>query len=117
MISPTPSLFDPQLELETSKNSSEISSEISSEEFTLEVTEAAELLGVSRTRLSQLTSKGVFSFERRKLDTRNRLFYSKEVLLRYLRGQQVRIAGASAEPHQVRWTAVQGKAQNKEMQQ
>ena len=73
-------------------------------EFNVDVTEAAQVLGVSRTRLSQLTSKGVFSFERRKIDARNRLFYSRHELLQHLNGQRVRISGATAAPAQFQWS-------------
>lgn len=34
------------------------------ESFTIGAEEAAEILGVNRTRLSQLTTKGVFAYER-----------------------------------------------------
>ena len=83
--------------------------------YTVEVAEAADLLGVSRTRLSQLTTKGVFSFERRKIETRNRLFYSKDELLRYMRGQQVRVAGASADASNIRWNATRAWQVNSQL--
>lgn len=59
--------------------------------FNLGVEEAAALLGVGRTRLSQLTSKGVFSFERRKIGIRNRLFYRKNEILDYIAQHQGRV--------------------------
>lgn len=55
------------------------------ESFTIGAQEASEILGVNRTRLSQLTSKGVFAFERRKIENRNRLFYRLNDLLNYQR--------------------------------
>lgn len=57
------------------------------ESFTVSAEEAAQLLGVNRSRLSQLTSKGVFNFEKRKIDTRNRLFYKLSELLNHQRNQ------------------------------
>ncbi|MGY3804563.1 hypothetical protein ACWNT8_10900 [Pigmentibacter ruber] len=59
----------------------------SNESFTISAEEAAEILGVNRSRLSQLTSKGIFSFEKRKIDTRNRLFYKLSDLLNHQRNQ------------------------------
>ena len=59
----------------------------SNESFTISAEEAAEILGVNRSRLSQLTSKGIFSFEKRKIDTRNRLFYKLSDLLNHQRSQ------------------------------
>ncbi|KAB8033508.1 hypothetical protein [Fluviispira multicolorata] len=58
-----------------------------SESFTIGSEEAAQILGVNRSRLSQLTSKGIFLFERRKIDTRNRLFYRLSDLLNHQRSQ------------------------------
>ena len=57
------------------------------ESFTIGAEEAAQILGVNRSRLSQLTSKGIFTFERRKIDTRNRLFYKLTELLNHQRSQ------------------------------
>lgn len=57
----------------------------SSEHFTINSDKAAEILGVNRTRLSQLTSKGLFPYERRKVDSRSRLFYRLTDLLNYQR--------------------------------
>jgi hypothetical protein len=79
------------------------------EGYLVDVTEASEILGVSRTRLSQLTTKGEFSFQRRKIGTRNRLFYKRSDLYSYMRDQsktveglrdprQARILGASSQP-------------------
>ncbi|WGL59866.1 hypothetical protein QEJ31_15145 [Pigmentibacter sp. JX0631] len=59
----------------------------SDESFTISAEEAADILGVNRSRLSQLTSKGIFSFEKRKIDTRNRLFYKLSDLLNHQRNQ------------------------------
>lgn len=55
------------------------------ESFTIGAAEAAEILGVNRTRLSQLTTKGVFAYERRKIENHNRLFYRLNDLLNYQR--------------------------------
>jgi len=55
------------------------------ESFTVGAIEASEILGVNRTRLSQLTSKGVFAYERRKVENHNRLFYRLNDLLNYQR--------------------------------
>ena len=57
------------------------------ESFTINAEEAAQILGVNRSRLSQLTSKGAFTFERRKIETRNRLFYKLSDLLNHQRSQ------------------------------
>ena len=57
------------------------------ESFTIGAEEAAQILGVNRSRLSQLTSKGVFTYERRKIDTRNRLFYKLSEILNHQRSQ------------------------------
>ncbi len=57
------------------------------ESFTINAEEAAQILGVNRSRLSQLTSKGVLPFERRKIETRNRLFYKLSDLLNHQRSQ------------------------------
>lgn len=53
--------------------------------FTINSQKAAEILGVNRTRLSQLTSQGVFPYERRKVESRSRLFYRLNDLLNYQR--------------------------------
>ncbi len=55
------------------------------EHFTINSIKAAEILGINRTRLSQLTSKGLFPYERRKIDSRSRLFYRLNDLLNYQR--------------------------------
>lgn len=65
--------------------------EVNEDSFLVSVDEASQLLGVSRTRLSQLTTQGTFSFERRKIDTRNRLFYKRSEIVGYMSG---RIQGA-----------------------
>jgi hypothetical protein len=57
------------------------------ESFTISAEEAAQILGVNRSRLSQLTQKGVFAFERRKIETRNRLFYRLNDILSHQRSQ------------------------------
>ncbi len=57
------------------------------ESFTINAEEAAQILGVNRSRLSQLTSKGALPFERRKIETRNRLFYKLSDLLNHQRSQ------------------------------
>ncbi|BBH53180.1 helix-turn-helix domain-containing protein [Fluviispira sanaruensis] len=59
------------------------------ESFTISVEEAAKILGVNRSRLSQLTSKGVFPYEKRKIETRNRLFYRLNDLLQHQRAQML----------------------------
>jgi cell pole-organizing protein PopZ len=61
-------------------------SDTDAEGFQLEVNEVAELLGVTRTRVSQLTSAGQLSFERRRVGTRNRLFYKRSEVLAHQRG-------------------------------
>lgn len=53
-------------------------------DYTIDVETAAELLGVGTTRLSQLTTRGVLSFQRRKIGFRNRLFYNKSEIETYL---------------------------------
>lgn len=53
--------------------------------FTINSHKAAEILGVNRTRLSQLTSQGIFPYERRKVDARSRLYYRLNDLLNYQR--------------------------------
>lgn len=55
--------------------------------FTINAEEAAKILGVNRSRLSQLTSKGALTFEKRKIETRNRLFYKLSDLLNHQRSQ------------------------------
>lgn len=56
------------------------------EGYQLEVHEVAQLLGVTRTRVSQLTSSGQLSFERRRVGTRNRLFYKRSEVLSHQKG-------------------------------
>lgn len=68
--------------------------------FEVDVNEAVQLLGVSRTRLSQLVSKGVLGFERRRVDTRLRMYFNRTELLSYLRRQ---MSGASAKVKQSEW--------------
>ena len=53
--------------------------------FTIDATEAAKILDVNRTRLSQLTTKGTFPFERKKINHHNKLFYRLNDLLSYQR--------------------------------
>lgn len=60
-------------------------SPIPQEHFTIGSIKAAEILGVNRTRLSQLTTQGIFPYERRKIDARSRLFYRLNDLLNYQR--------------------------------
>ncbi|NBW82895.1 DNA-binding protein, partial [bacterium] len=57
-----------------------------SEGYDLEVNDVAELLGVTRTRVSQLTSNGQLSFERRRVGSRSRLFYRKSEVLLHQKG-------------------------------
>jgi len=61
-------------------------SQVDAEGYQLEVNEVAELLGVTRTRVSQLTSSGQLSFERRRVGARNRLFYKRSEVLAHQRG-------------------------------
>lgn len=53
------------------------------EGYLLDVNEVADLLGVTRTRVSQLTSNGLLSFERRRVGVRNRLFYKRSEVIAY----------------------------------
>ncbi|MEN9529442.1 MAG: hypothetical protein RI932_1315 [Pseudomonadota bacterium] len=55
------------------------------EGYLLDVNEVAALLGVTRTRVSQLTSAGQLSFERRRVGARNRLFYRRSEVLAHQR--------------------------------
>jgi len=55
------------------------------EGYQLDVSEVAHILGVTRTRVSQLTSKGQLSFERRRVGLRNRLFYKRGEVVAYQR--------------------------------
>ena len=57
------------------------------ENFSINSDEASSILGVSKTRLSQLTQKGQFSYERRKVGMRSRIFYKLSDLLSYQRHQ------------------------------
>lgn len=59
------------------------------ESFSINSDEASSILGVSKTRLSQLTQKGQFSYERKKVGTRSRIFYKLSDLLDYQRHQGV----------------------------
>jgi len=70
-----------------SPNQNETVSPFTEESFTLNAQEAAEILGVNRSRLSQLTSKGVLRFEKRKVHTRTRVFYKLTDLLNHQRSQ------------------------------
>jgi hypothetical protein len=56
------------------------------EEYTLGALDASEILGVNRTRLSQLTSQGVLSFQRRKIGSHHRLFYRPSEISQYQNG-------------------------------
>jgi predicted transcriptional regulator len=64
--------------------------ENTSEGYSLDVNEVAQILGVTRTRVSQLTSTGVLSCERRKVGIRNRLFYRRSDVLNYQQSFYVR---------------------------
>lgn len=55
------------------------------EGYQLDVSEVAHILGVTRTRVSQLTSNGQLSFERRRVGVRNRLFYKRSEVVAYQR--------------------------------
>ncbi|MEY4064132.1 MAG: hypothetical protein RIR26_340 [Pseudomonadota bacterium] len=57
--------------------------ESSDEGYLMDVAEVAALLGVTRTRVSQLTSNGQLSFERRRIGMRNKLFYKRSEVLAY----------------------------------
>jgi hypothetical protein len=48
--------------------------------YDVDVHQAAQMLSVSQARLSQITSKGVLSFVKRKVGTRWRMFYRKDEL-------------------------------------
>lgn len=68
--------------------------------FTIEAIDVAARLGVSRTRLSQITSRGDLSFSRRKVGTRMRIFYNAEEVEAYVRARdeaaQFRSSGSQA---------------------
>lgn len=65
--------------------------------YLLDVAEVASLLGVTRTRVSQLTSNGQLSFERRRVGMRNKLFYKRSEVLAYKQTFYGRhVAGGSA---------------------
>jgi hypothetical protein len=66
-------------------------------EYDVDVETASQLLGVSTTRLSQITTRGSLSFQRRKVGFRNRLFYRKSEILDYLERQFP--ASAQFKPH------------------
>ena len=55
------------------------------EGYQLDVSEVANILGVTRTRVSQLTSNGQLSFELRRVGVRNRLFYKRSEVVAYQR--------------------------------
>ncbi len=55
--------------------------------YEIDVETAALLLGVGTTRLSQITSRGSLSFQRRKVGIRNRMFYRRSELMEYLEKQ------------------------------
>ncbi|NBO38096.1 DNA-binding protein [bacterium] len=65
---------------------SELSTIGDDEGYHIDVNEVAQMLGVTRTRVSQLTSTGQLSFERRRVGVRNRLFYKRSEVLAYQRG-------------------------------
>lgn len=65
-----------------------------SEGYDLEVNDVATLLGVTRTRVSQLTSSGQLSFERRRVGARSRLFYKKSEVLLHQKGYYGRHSAA-----------------------
>lgn len=67
--------------------------------FTINSAKAAEILGVNRTRLSQLTSKGLFPYERRKVESRSRLFYRLNDLLSYQRKSSFGNLSAGSSSH------------------
>ncbi len=54
------------------------------DDYTVDVETAAQLLGIGTTRLSQITSRGSLSFQRRKVGFRNRMFYRKSEIEAYL---------------------------------
>lgn len=83
-----------------SDETSSLNSAFATVNFEVDVNEATQLLGVSRTRLSQLVSKGVLGFERRRVDTRMRMYFNRTELLGYLRRQ---MSGASAKVKQNEW--------------
>lgn len=78
------------------ETSLEIESVDTQDGYQLEVHQVAELLGVTRTRVSQLTSNGQLSFERRRVGSRNRLYYKKSEVLAHQRGFYGRQVAASA---------------------
>lgn len=59
-----------------------------SDSFTIEAIDVATMLGVSRTRLSQITSRGDLSFSRRKVGTRMRIFYNAQEVEAYARTRE-----------------------------
>jgi hypothetical protein len=65
----------------------ESGTEVDDAAYDVDATTAARLLGVGTTRLSQLTTRGSLSFERRKVGFRHRLFYRKAEILAYLAQQ------------------------------
>lgn len=67
--------------MDTSQNS--IQSEYDLDSYALDVNEVAQLLGVTRTRVSQLTTAGVLPAERKKVGIRNRLFYKRSDVVNY----------------------------------
>lgn len=74
-----------------------LTQEILDDGYLLDVAEVASLLGVTRTRVSQLTSNGQLSFERRRVGMRNKLFYKRSEVLAYKQTFYGRhVAGGSA---------------------
>ena len=61
----------------------------SHEAYCIDVDEATEILGLSRTRLSQLTTKGILSHERRRIGVRSRHFYRRGELAQYLESLKI----------------------------
>lgn len=53
------------------------------EGYALDVNEVAQLLGVTRTRVSQLTTSGILPAERKRIGIRNRLYYRRSDVLNY----------------------------------
>jgi len=53
------------------------------EGYALDVNEVAQLLGVTRTRVSQLTTSGILPAERKRIGIRNRLYYKRSDVLNY----------------------------------
>lgn len=76
------------------------------EGYLVDAEEAVQILGVTQSRLSQLTTKGALGAQRRKIGTRHRLFYRRAELISYMRDQEegyvvTKRQGATTEPHQI----------------